>query len=189
MNTTALMHTRYRQVLLLTGVLIAIDQVTKYLAFAYLRPRLSVSVIGDFLRFTYLENPGMAFGIEVENNLLLHTLSILVVLIIFYYLFKLRDHPILRFSFAAILGGAFGNWIDRFFRGRVIDFVDLDVFDIHFSGGSFLFWELPATLMNRWPIFNVADMAVSIGMFMIIVTVLLNPSEASGLPHASREEI
>lgn len=189
MDSTAPLQTRYRRVLLLTLVIVAIDQATKLLAFTFLRPRLSVSVIGDFLRLTYLENPGLAFGIEVENKLLLHSLSILAVLIIFYYLFKLRDHTILRFSVAAILGGAIGNLIDRFFRGRVIDFVDLDSVDIHFSGGPFLLWDLPAYLMNRWPIFNVADMAVSLGMFMIIVTVLFNLSETSEVHHASREEI
>lgn len=139
MDSTAPLQTRYRRVLLLTLVIVTIDQATKLLAFIFLRPRLSVSVIGDFLRLTYLENPGLAFGIEVENKLLLHSLSILAVLVIFYYLFKLRDDSILRFSFAAILGGAIGNLIDRFLRGRVIDFVDLDSVDIHFSGGLFLF--------------------------------------------------
>lgn len=185
----ALLPTRHRRVILLTLLIVAIDQATKYLAFVFLRPRHSVSIIGDFLRFTYLENPGLAFGIEVENKLLLHSLSILAVLVIFYYLFKLRDHTILRFSFAAILGGAIGNLIDRLLRGRVIDFVDLDSFDLQFPGGRFLFWELPATLMNRWPIFNVADMTVSVGMLLIIVTALLNLSESSELTHASREEI
>lgn len=162
-----------------SGVLV-LDQLTKWIAKTYLRPRLSIPVIGDFLRFTYVENPGMAFGIQIGNKVLFNFLSIIAVLVIFYYLFKMRDHNFLRLSFAMILGGAFGNLIDRFLYGRVVDFIDVEFFDISFKGGKFLFFELPAYEMHRWPVFNVADMAVSIGMLLIILATLFerNPEMA-----------
>ncbi len=155
--------------IIVVGVVI-LDQFTKWLARVYLQPRESIPILGNFLRLTYVENPGMAFGIQFGNKLLLNVLSILAVFVIFYYLFKMKDHLLLRISFSMILGGAFGNLIDRFWRGRVVDFVDVEFFDIHFRGGKFLFFELPAYSLVRWPVFNVADMAVSLGMIAIIIS-------------------
>lgn len=175
-------------ILLIILMVVGLDQATKYLAMAYLQPRGSVTILGDFLRFTYVENPGMAFGIEIQNKILFNILSILAVLIIFYYLFKLKSHSLLRVSFAIILGGAFGNLLDRFFRGRVVDFVDVEFFDIHFSGGTFLLWNLPAYSMYRWPVFNVADMAVSLGMLIILATTFFNYPPVTSLDNAAQEE-
>ena len=170
------------------GVLL-VDQLTKWLAKVYLRPRHSIQIIGDFLRFTYVENPGMAFGIQISNKLLFNVLSIIAVLVIFYYLVKLHDHLLLRISFAMILGGAFGNLIDRFLYGRVVDFIDVEFFDIAFKGGKFLFWNLPPYEMSRWPVFNVADMAVSTGMIIILLATLFEKnSEMAVAANASPED-
>jgi signal peptidase II len=176
-------------ILLIILFVVAFDQITKYFAIIYLQPRGSVTVLGDFLRLTYVENPGMAFGIEIDNKILFNVLSIVAVLVIFYYLFKLRSHSLLRISFAVILGGAFGNLIDRFMHGRVVDFLDVEFFDIHFPGGSFLFWNFPAYSLYRWPVFNIADMAVSIGMLIILLTTFFNNPPVTALDNAAREEV
>lgn len=176
-------------ILIIILIVVAFDQATKYLAIAFLQPRGSITILGDFLRLTYVENPGMAFGIEIDNKILFNILSIIAVLIIFYYLFKLRSHPLLRFSFAIILGGAFGNLLDRFIRGRVVDFLDVEFFDINFSGGTFLLWNFPAYSMYRWPVFNIADMAVSIGMLIILFTTFFNNSPVTSMDNAAQEEV
>lgn len=175
-------------ILLVILAVVVFDQATKYLAIVFLQPQGSITILGDFLRLTYVENPGMAFGIEIDNKILFNILSIIAVFIIFYYLFKLRSHPLLRFSFAVILGGAFGNLLDRFFRGRVVDFLDIEFFDIHFPGGTFLLWNLPSYSMHRWPVFNVADMAVSIGMLIILFTTFFDNSPVTSLDNAAQEE-
>lgn len=169
--------------------LVCLDQITKIIAKIYLQPVHSVSIIGNFLRFTYVENPGMAFGIQLSNKLLFNILSIIAVIIISIYLLKLRNHNILRFSFAIILGGAFGNLIDRFLYGQVVDFIDVEFFDIHFRGGKFLFFEIPPYFMDRWPVFNIADMAVSIGMILIIFTALFEGKTHSTIDNAASEDI
>ncbi len=160
--------------LLIVLLVFLLDQATKFLAIVYLQPHGSIALLGDFLRLTYVENPGMAFGIEIDNKILFNILSIFAVLVIFYYLFKLRSHVFMRISFAVILGGAFGNLFDRFLRGRVVDFLDVEFFDIHLSGGSFLLWNLPQYSLYRWPVFNVADMAVSLGMLIIIFSAFFD---------------
>ncbi|MDA0986033.1 MAG: signal peptidase II [Bacteroidetes bacterium] len=132
----------------------------------------SIPFAGDFLRITFVENPGMAFGIGVNSKVLFTILTIFVTAALFYYLITLRSQSLLtRLPLALILGGAIGNMIDRIFygvlfnsgelfKGSVVDFIDLDFIDISFYG-----FEL-----NRWWIFNIADMSVSIGIILVLVT-------------------
>jgi signal peptidase II len=151
-----------------------LDQVTKVLARIYLQPVYSIPILGDFFRLTYVENPGIAFGLRINNKVFFTVLSIIAVIVIFYYLFLLKEHPLLRFSFALILGGAFGNLIDRFLFGRVVDFFDFEFFNIHIPEFSILFIQFNGYQMNRWPVFNIADIAVTIGMVLIIYNAIFD---------------
>ena len=173
-----------RGVLFIIMLVLVLDQSTKYAARIFLKPRYSVSVLGDFFRLTYVENPGIAFGIRIDNKILFTILSLVAIVVIFYYLFKMKDHLILRTAFAIILGGAFGNLIDRFIYGRVVDFFDFDFFDVSIPTFKFLFIHFPGYSLARWPVFNVADMAVSLGMIIVILSAILEgnqqPAEENG---------
>lgn len=173
-----LLQKKYALTLMLVLVILLVDQFTKHLAVAYLQPRQMIPVFGDFLRLTYVENTGMAFGIEISNRAVFNFFSVLAILVIFFYLFHMRHHDRTRLSLAVILGGAFGNLFDRFFRGKVVDFLDLDFFDVTL-GGSFFLWDVPTIPFYRWPVFNIADIAVSIGMMIIIFTTFFKtPTQA-----------
>jgi signal peptidase II len=116
----------------------------------------SIPILGNVLRFTYIENPGMAFGIRVGSGGFFTVFSALASLAIFVYLFRMRhDSFYSRLSLALILGGAIGNLIDRVVRGQVVDFIDVGI-------GN-----------TRWPVFNFADVAVTTGMILLIAQVLL----------------
>jgi signal peptidase II len=158
----------------IVAMVLALDQITKYLARIYLQPVHSVSVINDFFRLTYVENPGIAFGIRINNKVLFTILSLIAVVVIFYYLFKLKERWLLRVAFAVILGGALGNLLDRFLYGRVVDFFDFDFFNIRIPSFHFAIFDYQGYFMNRWPVFNIADAAVSIGMIMIIAYALFD---------------
>ncbi len=131
----------------------------------------SIPVIGDFLRLTFIENSGMAFGIEIGGRLLLTIFSFVASIGIFYYIYHVRNEPlIVRLTLAMILGGAIGNLIDRIFYGvifgeapifygKVVDFIDMDFFHINFLGIH----------MNRFAIFNVADACVSTGIVLMLL--------------------
>jgi signal peptidase II len=151
-----------------------LDQVTKYLARIFLQPQHSIPLLGDFLRLTYVENPGIAFGLRIENKVFFTILSILAVFIIFYYLFILREEKTLRIAFAMILGGAFGNLIDRFLYGKVVDFVDMEFFNIHIPPFKVMIFNFSGYSMDRWPVYNVADVAVTAGMILIIGNALFD---------------
>jgi signal peptidase II len=170
------------RVLYFAGMVVFIDQASKLLVkggfvlpFIGYWPGMevgsSIPVLGNFFKLTFIENPGMAFGIDVGGKLFLTIFSVVASAGILYYLFKIREEAlIIRFSLALILGGAIGNLIDRafygvifgdgpLFYGKVVDFFDLDFFNVNFAGFH----------ITRWPIFNVADAAVSIGVLMLLI--------------------
>jgi signal peptidase II len=172
------------KIFFVTFFIVLADQTTKILIKGIKIPALGISiegmqlydsfsVIGDFFRITYIENPGMAFGIDFgeKAKLFLTLFSLIASVAITYYLIKHKDEKLtLRIPLAMILGGAIGNLIDRMFYGviygdaplfygKVVDFLDFDFFNISLFGYTY----------DRWPIFNIADMSVTIGVILLII--------------------
>ena len=168
--------------LYVTLCVVVLDQVTKLLVKGFTFPisdyyhqgmqlGQSIPVLGDFLRITFVENPGMAFGIDIGGRLFLTLFSFVASIGILYYIYHLRTEPfIVRFTLAMILGGAIGNLIDRvfygvifgeahLFYGKVVDFIDMDFFHIDFL----------AIHINRFAVFNVADASVSTGIVLMLL--------------------
>ncbi len=160
-------------------VLVVIDQLTKLWVHTQMVTGESIPLVGTLLRLTYTTNPGMAFGLELGSKLFLTLFSILATVLIVVYLWVVRKGPWgYRFSLALIIGGALGNIIDRvfygvlgisgggWFHGEVVDFIHVDLWRgylpewIPFFGGNFL---------ALFPIWNVADMAIVVGVTSIIV--------------------
>lgn len=153
----------------------------------------SVDVIGSFFRITFVENPGMAFGVDLDTGmkLMVSLFSLAAAIGIVFYLYKVKDKSFtLRLSLALILAGAVGNLIDRFFYGvfysyapvfygRVVDFLDFDFWHFSLFGRSF----------ERWPVFNIADMAVSIGVFILLIFYKKHNSETSPATAPITEEL
>jgi len=160
------------RIAIIVTVVFLLDQVTKWIAYHYLQPVVSVPVMGDFFRLTYVENPGMAFGIRIANRFIFNSLSIIAAVILVFYLTHLYPQKkAFTYSIACILGGAFGNLYDRLMHGVVIDFFDFDFFNISIPPFKFLFIDFGGYNLFRWPVFNIADMAVSLGMVFIFVNV------------------
>src|SRR5574341_1223344 len=85
-------------------------------------------------------------------------------------------------SAGSIMGGAFGNLVDRFRFGQVVDFLDFDFFDISIPQFKFGFLDFPGFYLDRWPVFNLADSSVTCGAVLIILQMFLTkkkPAEAS----------
>ncbi len=147
----------------------------------------SQQIWGDFLRLTYIENPGMAFGIDIGGKMFFSIFSIVASIGIIFYLYKVRDESLLfRFSLALILGGAVGNLIDRvfygvifdeapLFYGRVVDFIDADFFNINLFGYH----------LNRWPVFNIADASVTCGVVVLLFAQKTLKQETPSLQHST----
>ena len=150
------------------ALLVAFDQITKIMVKSSMSYGESIPVIGDFFRFTFIENPGMAFGIRFGGRWFFAIFSLVASIALVYYLYRMRDsHWSMKTALVLILGGATGNLIDRMLFGRVVDFFDVEFFDIPaFEIGSWYFHGL-----TRWPIFNMADSYVTIGMVLLIVNM------------------
>jgi signal peptidase II len=169
------------RVLILSFIIVLCDQLAKLFVKGGSFPMLGVSLsgvpygssrplLGNFLRLTYIENPGMAFGIDIGGKLFFSIFSIVASAAIVAYLYHARREPLgFRVSLAMILGGALGNLIDRvfygvifgdapLFYGKVVDFLDMDFFNIHILGYQ----------LARWPVFNIADASVTLGVLLLL---------------------
>lgn len=181
---------KYGKYYLLALVVIIIDQVVKLIVHYNMEMGMpgEIHLIGDWLKLHYTLNPGMAFGVELgsEYGKLMLTLFRLVAMFgISYYLYYLVKHKApqgLIWCIALILGGAIGNLIDStfygvwfdnapygsstpWFHGQVIDMFYIDIWE-----GIVPNWVpiLGGKPMSLWPIFNVADSAIFIGVLLIL---------------------
>lgn len=138
-------------------LIVCIDQFTKYLAYNRLRLGGSKIIIENFLKFTYVENTGAAFGIFSQKTGILSIVTILVCIILGFYFIKNYSslNTIVKISFTMILAGAIGNLIDRIFRGFVVDFISFRLFSFY-----------------DFPVFNVADIFVVLGAFLMFIFAL-----------------
>jgi len=145
-------HNKYLKLAAIAGLVIVFDQITKTVIQNTLLLYHSITVIPGFFSITHIHNPGGAFGFMANKspglrNLLFLFLSSLAICLIFYlYKSTPKKYPLLSTSFALILGGAFGNLIDRIRFGEVVDFLDFYIGSYH------------------WPAFNVADSAITVGI-------------------------
>jgi signal peptidase II len=149
------------QIILVVFLIIALDQAAKIWAKANLEPIGQIPLLGDWLKFTFTENTGIAFGIELGGQTVVTALSIVATIGISLYLYSLRrDNIYYKLAFACILGGAIGNLIDRAIHGRVVDFIHFDLYHGYIFGKYYL---------SLWPIFNIADIAISTGVGIMFV--------------------
>lgn len=130
------------------------DQISKYYAEIILKDGKVVNIIGDFFKFEYVQNRGAAFGVLQGRKIFFFIITIVTLSYIAYMVCKYYgEFTILqKVFFAFFTGGIIGNFIDRIFRGYVIDFISFRLFDKY-----------------DFPVFNLADsyMVISIFMFMI----------------------
>ena len=163
---------KHLRILWVTAAVFILDQVTKLYILKTMSLYQTYPVLGDFFRITYVENTGMAFGIQPAHGGLLTVVAVIVSLFIMYYLFQMKKEKLpARLALAAILGGAIGNLFDRIRRGSVVDFLDSDFFNIHIPQFKLWFLEFDGYSMTRWPVFNVADIAITLGMLLLFIVV------------------
>ncbi len=142
---------------------LAIDQITKYIAVITLQGNPSVHLIGDFLRFTYVENRGAAFGmLQGQRVFFIVTTIILIAVLLYLILINKKVTNATKLTLSLVLSGAIGNFIDRFRLGYVIDFVDVRFGDFY-----------------DFPVFNVADSCLVVGVIILIGLILFNKFEKS----------
>jgi signal peptidase II len=145
-------------------LVVLLDQLSKRLAEDRLERTgvrsVPMPVAGDFFRFTYVENRGAAFGLLQDQTAFFVLVGLIVIgVIAASYRYLPRSGFMLQLALGLQLGGAIGNLIDRVRQGYVVDFVD---FGYH---------------ANWWPVFNVADSAIVVGVALLALNAVISPSE------------
>ena len=142
-------------------LVVTVDQLTKKLAIRVLRDAAqSITIIPDLLSLTYTENKGVAFGMEfAPAGMLLLLTGLITIIVLVYVILSKNRTTLFLVPFALIVGGGIGNMIDRVILGRVVDFIYFDLYHGKIFG----------TYLSLWPIFNVADSAISIGACRLIL--------------------
>lgn len=135
---------------------IALDQVTKVIARVSLQPKGSVTIIKNFFKLTYVENRGGAWGVFGGNLWLFIIITIAALAFMFYLMkdFDLKNNTFYSIALVLVIAGAIGNFIDRVIFKYVTDFLDFYIFGYDF------------------PVFNVADICITIGVFMLLAKIL-----------------
>lgn len=133
-------------------IVLIIDQITKYFVSRNFYLGESVQVIPNVFHWTYILNPGAAFGMLDGSRWFFVGIAVLVSVGVWFFRKELQQEPaMVQNGTALFVGGAIGNLIDRIFIGQVIDFFDFRI----------------------WPIFNVADIAICVGVGLIIWNIIM----------------
>jgi len=146
--------------LIITAFVMALDQFTKYLVSTRMQIGDEIDVIRNFFAISYTQNPGIAFGMLNSGALrwLFVAISVLAVLVVLVYMMRTSAaNRLLLWSLSLLAAGICGNLIDRVRIGRVIDF-----FLLHYKD-------------NLFPVFNVADTAISIGAALMAIELFITP--------------
>lgn len=123
-------------------IIVIIDQITKLLLI-----NSDITIIPNILNFSYIENTGAAFGMFDKQIVLVA--NIIIITAICIYWIKSKKNNIKNIAFVLIISGSIGNLADRLFRGYVIDFIKITIFD-------------------NLPIFNIADISIVVGIFILM---------------------
>nr|WP_285868344.1 signal peptidase II [Mesobacillus maritimus] len=149
-------------------LIILLDQFTKWLVVKYMELGESIQLIENFLYLTSHRNRGAAWGILQGKMWFFYIITVIVIVALVLYLEKeAKNNKLMGLSIALMLGGAIGNFIDRVFRKEVVDFVNTYIFGYDF------------------PIFNVADSALVIGVGLIMLQMIREEREAKRNKHGN----
>ncbi|PKK91472.1 MAG: signal peptidase II [Candidatus Wallbacteria bacterium HGW-Wallbacteria-1] len=146
----------------LATLLVGADQYTKYLAVKRIAYGSTIEIVPNFFNLTYVKNYGAAFGLFQNQLAIFVVVAVVAISVIVVYSFMISEKEyLLQFGLSMLLGGAIGNFIDRLKLGYVIDFLNLHYYRHH------------------WPVFNVADIAIDLGVaFILIKFLFLSGDEA-----------
>jgi signal peptidase II len=137
-------------------ILIAIDQITKWLIVVNMEIGERITIIEDFFYILSHRNSGAAWGILQGQMIFFYIVTVIVVIFVIYYMQKYaKNNKTLAVALSFILGGAIGNFIDRLFRQEVVDFASFIIINYNF------------------PIFNVADSALTIGVILVFIAMII----------------
>lgn len=139
-------------IIIVTFLVFLLDMLSKIVVINFLELEESVKIIDKFLYLTYVRNTGAAWSILSNNTYIVLGISLIIIIGIIWYIIKNKiDNKFEKIAYSLILGGAIGNFVNRIIYGYVIDFIDIKIFGYDY------------------PIFNLADVFIVIGVILLII--------------------
>jgi signal peptidase II len=133
-------------------LIVLADQVVKFIVHALISPGQSILIYG-LLKLTYVRNTGAAFSIFSGFSPQLALIGLVIIAGVLYMHYQIRPKEVLlQIALALVLGGSFGNLIDRIFRSYVVDYIDFTI----------------------WPVFNLADIMINVGVALILLRLFMH---------------
>ncbi len=142
-----------KKILITATIILALDQLTKIMASIWLKLNTSFQVIPHFFYLTLCHNYGAAWGILKNSKAIIIIGTLLAIILIYHFIFCFKKNNRNDLAFGFLIGGLAGNLIDRIIFGYVRDFLDFYLFKYDY------------------PVFNVADIAIVIGIILLIYAV------------------
>ncbi len=134
-------------------VTLILDQLVKWLVRSQMVLGESIPLLQNVFHLTYIENPGAAFGLFKDKTIFFVIFTLIIIgIMVYLYLHQTNRKTLFAYSLALVIGGAAGNLIDRVVKGTVTDMFDFCI----------------------WPVFNIADMAVVIGLMYLAYCLIFH---------------
>ena len=144
-----------KKVLIISGIVLFLDLLSKFLIFHFFDAHIKYKLIGSFLTIYPIRNAGAAFSILENSNILLISISVIILIYLLVTMNKQKTTLFNYLSYGLLIGGLLGNLFDRLIYHSVRDFISFKIFSYEFA------------------IFNVADIAIVVGAFILIILSLI----------------
>jgi len=143
-----------KKILIIASITLLLDQITKSIVETCLKLNESIKIIPQFFYLTYCQNEGAAWGLFNHHQVVIILGTIIAIILIYHFMFCFKKNMRNNFAFGLLVGGLAGNLADRLLFGYVRDFLDFYIFNYDY------------------PVFNVADIAIVIGVFLLVIAIL-----------------
>ncbi len=143
-----------KKILIISIIALFLDRITKIIASSFLKLNISTKVIKNFFYLTLCHNTGAAWGLLNKYPFILVIISLIAIILIYHFTYCFKTNTRNNIAFGLLYGGLFGNLTDRLIFGYVIDFLDFYL------------------IKYDYPVFNVADIAIVLGVLLLIISTL-----------------
>ena len=144
-----------KKIIIYSALIFLIDQISKFILDKVLVLGKSIKIFDKFLYITKVYNDGVSYSMLTGKRFFIILISIIILIFLCLYMKKFKNNKRNIIAFSCIYGGLIGNLIDRIFHGYVIDFIDFYIFNYNY------------------PIFNIADASICIGVCLLIYSIYL----------------
>ncbi len=159
-----------KKTLIVAIIVLALDQISKAIIDSLFKLNVSKTIIDKLFYITSVHNYGVAWGLFSDSRIPIIIITIIALIIIYHFIYCFKNNTRNNIAFGLIIGGLSGNLIDRTLLGYVRDFLDFMIYKYDY------------------PVFNIADIAIVIGVFLLIIAIIKGEDESENRSTRNRDK-